>query len=567
LNSIQRFAKGLNWTVVRHGARAGLLVAIAAALLGWETRHTETSFADGLRYIHQAERIEAGSWHDSALRGADHPLHPLGIAMVHRLVGGDDPGSWQHAALLLSFCCTALLIVPTYLLAVELFGEGAAWLACLLVIVNPLSSYIVVNVLSESTFLLPWTFGVWSGIRFLRAGRPGWLVLALACGATAYLTRPEGLLLSAALLATLLTSAVFRATRLDWQRWWRLLAFVATGIAVLAGPYAALRGGLGTKPGIARVLGLAPHSNPRALEREVPLPADQKMVQTYWIATVRMLKVLRFAVTGPLIPFALLGMAVLARRRLCARASLFLAMILAASAVALVRLHATGGYCAIRHGLIPGMLLTVFAAGGLAYLTGKLTIPGRWLGQAQERACLPAPVWSILIVFLILSCGTRGMAAANSGPFAVYHDAGGWLARNVRASEQILDMTDWSLYLSGRTGYHFPDVYRAPADPATRWIVLRQPHVDGNWPYTPVLRDLIGSREPVAVIPLEPAAGQLQIWIYDRQQRESCQTIGRSDGSSSNEAPTQHPRRSGAILPRMERQIPPARSTDQGNGS
>ncbi len=541
-------------------------MAIAAALLGWETRHTETSFADGLRYIHQAERIEAGSWHDGALRGADHPLHPLGIAMVHRFSGGGRPGSWQQAALLLSFCCTVLLVVPTYLLAVELFGEGAAWMACLLVIVNPLACYIVVNVLSESTFLLPWTFGLWSGIRFLRAGRPGWLVLALACGAAAYLTRPEGLLLSAALLATLLISAVFRATRLDWRRWWRLIAFVATGIAVLAGPYAALRGGLGTKPGIARVLGLAPHSNPRALERETPLPNDQPMVRTYWIATVRMLKVLRFAVTGALVPFALLGMIVLARRRPCARASLFLAMVLGASAVALVRLHATGGYCAIRHGLIPGMLLTVCAAGGFAFLTGKLTIPGRWLGQPQERVGLPAPVWSLLVVFLILSGGTRGIAGPNSGPFAAYHGAAGWLARNVRTSEQVLDMTDWSLYLSGRTGYHFADVYKAPADPATRWIVVRQPHVEGNWPYTSVIRELIGSREPVAVIPLEPAAGQLQIWIYDRQQRESCPTIGQSDESSSKEAPTQHLRRPGATSPRMEKQIPPAGSMDQGNG-
>ena len=291
---------------------------LSAAFLGWGVLHTETSFADGLRYIHQAERIEAGSWRAGALQGRDHPLHPLLIAVVHRLTGGDGPASWQRAALWLSFSCTVLLVLPTYLLGLELFGARAAWLACLFVPLNPLSSYIVVNVLSESTFLVPWTFGLWAGIRFLRAGRAGWLVMSIAFGAAAYLTRPEGLLLSVGLLAALLMSAVFRATRLDWQRWWRLVAFVVTAMVVLTGPFVVVRGGVGTKPGIARVLGLAPRSQPRALERERPLPPDQAVLETYKIASVRMLKVLRTAVTPALVPFALLGLLVLVRRETCA---------------------------------------------------------------------------------------------------------------------------------------------------------------------------------------------------------------------------------------------------------
>jgi hypothetical protein len=512
-------------TTLRHAARAGMLLALSAALLAWGTHHTETSFADGLRYIHQAERIEAGSWRDAALEGSDHPFHPLGVAVVHRLLGGHGPASWQKAALLLSFCCAALLVLPTYLLALELFGEGAAWPACVLATINPLSSYIVVNVLSESTFLLPWTFGLWAGIRFLRAGRVGWLVLAIAFGTAAYLTRPEGLLLPVALLATLLMSAVFRATRLDWQRWWQLVAFVVAGMVVLAGPFVAVRGGVGTKPGIARVLGLAPRSSPRALERERPLPPDQAIIETYKIASVRMLKVVRAAVTPTLLPFALLGLVVLVRREACPRAVLFVALILGASAVALVRLHATGGYCTTRHGLLPGMLLSIVAAGGLAFLASKLTIPGRWFGQVGPRVGFPQSVWSVLFAVLILSNGGHAMDYINSGPFAVYHDAAGWLAQNAAADDKVLDMTDWSLYLSRRDGYHFADVYKAPADPTTRWIVVRAPHVEGHWPYSNVLRDLIGDREPTAVIPSRPAPGQLQIWIYDRQQPECGLTI------------------------------------------
>ena len=126
-----------------------LLLAITTALLTWGIHHTETSFADGLRYIHQAEKIEAGSWHDIALRGTDHPLHPLALAATHRLLGNVGPISWQRAALWLAFTCTVLLVIPIYMLTLDLYGEGAAWLACLLAIINPLASYIVVNVLSD----------------------------------------------------------------------------------------------------------------------------------------------------------------------------------------------------------------------------------------------------------------------------------------------------------------------------------------------------------------------------------------------------------------------------------
>jgi hypothetical protein len=522
LTWIPRFAKGLcRSTTLQHAARAGLLMALSTALLAWGTRHTETSFADGLRYIRQAERIEAGSWRHGALQGTDHPVHPLLIALEHRLLRGHGPGSWQKAALLLSFFCTVLLVLPTYLLALDLFGERAAWLACVLAMINPLSSYIVVNVLSESTFLLPWTFGLWAGIRFLRAGRVDWLVLTIAFGTVAYLTRPEGMLLSVTLLGTLLTSAIFRATRLEWQRWWRLVAFVAAGMVLLVGPFVAARGGVGTKPGIARVLGLAPQSSPQALERERPLPPDQALIETYKIASVRVLKVLRAAVTPTLVPFALLGLFVLVRREACARAVLFVVLVLAASAVALVRLHATGGYCTTRHGLVPGMLLIVIAAGGLAFLTAKLTGPGRWFGIAPPRIGFPSPLDSLLIAVLILSTAGRGTVFQNAGPFAVYHDTAAWLARNTGAGEKILDMTDWSLYLSRRVGYHFADVYKAPADPATRWIVVREPHTEGHWPYSNVLRDLIGGREPAAVIPACAAPGQLQIRIYDRHRPES----------------------------------------------
>jgi hypothetical protein len=492
-------------------------MAVATAVLGWVICHTETSFADGLRYIRQAEQIQSGAWRDGLTNGIDHPLHALEIAAVHRALGGSGPVSWQRAAMVLCFTSAVILVVPLYLLALELFGETTAWVACVLAIANPIIGYIVVNVLSESTFLFWWTFGLWGAVRFLRDGRLIRLPAAIGFGALAYLTRPEGMLLPAALTATLLILPLVRATRISRPRWLRVGAFVIGGLLLLAGPYMTLRGGVATKPGIARVLGLAPPSQPLALEREKPLPPGQTSFEAHGLGAIRTLKVFRAAVTPPLFPFALLGIVLAGRRADGAGACIFLGIVLVASAVGLVRLHATGGYCTIRHGLVPGLILTVAAACGLTGLTGRISIPGRWLGLARARVRPSPAVWAILIALLIVAPTMRSLGPRNAGPFSVYRAAGDWLIRNTQVGDPVLDLTNWSLFFSQRPGYVFANVYEAAADPETRWIVVRKPHVDGRWHYSDLIRALIGGREPVALFPTQASASQVQIRIYDRR--------------------------------------------------
>ncbi len=501
---------------MRHLYRILLLCAGSTLLLGWVVKHTEPSTNVGLRHIAQAEQIEHGGWREGLFQGIDHPLHPLGIAVVHRLFDGDGPASWQRAALLFSFGAAVLLVIPIYLLTLELFGENAAWLAAALVLINPSTGFIVVNVSSETSFLVWWSFGLWASIRFLREGRFLWLPLAIGFGALAYLTRPEGMLLPVALALTLLVLPLQTATRINWPRWWRALMCVTGGLLLFFGPYIAIKGGLGTKPGIARVLGLAPESAPLALERERPLPPDQTSFETYRQSTVRMLKAHRGALTLPLIPFSLLGVVLAVRMRERARAWLFLGIVLAASAVALVRLYATGGYLTARHALIPGLILTLAAAFGLVWLTTRISIPGRWVGMASDRIRPGPAVWAGLIAILVVIPYLRTLGPLRAGPFAAYHTAGDWLARNTGTHEEVLDLTDWSLFFSRRPGYHFADVYRAPRDPNTRWIVVRQPHIEGHWHYSQVVRDLIDGREAVALFPPRPGPNEMQIRIYDR---------------------------------------------------
>ena len=170
-------------TPLQHATRIGMLMAAAAALLGWVVRHSEPTFADGLRYIHQAERIERGGWRDGLFERCRPPASPAGNrrdASSDRRRQARPRGNARHSCS--PSLASILLVIPVYLLCLELFGEQAAWLACLLVTVNPIVDDIVVNVLSESTFLLWWTFGLWCAVRFLRDGRFLWLPPAIGLG-------------------------------------------------------------------------------------------------------------------------------------------------------------------------------------------------------------------------------------------------------------------------------------------------------------------------------------------------------------------------------------------------
>jgi hypothetical protein len=167
--------------------------------------------------------------------------------------------------------------------------------------------------------------------------------------------------------------------------------------------------------------------------------------------------------------------------------------------------------------LVPGTILTLAAASGLTWLTSKISIPGRWLGLAHEQLRPGPAVWAVLIAMLLINPYLRSLGPSLPGPFSVYHTTGEWLAQNTRADEEVLDLTDWSLYFSRRPGYRFADVYKAPTDPKTRWIVVRKPDVEGDWHYRHLLRELIGGREAVALIPPQAGPNQMQIRIYDRR--------------------------------------------------
>src|SRR5262249_35894967 len=151
-----------------------------------------------------------------------------------------------------------------------------------------------------------------------------------------------------------------------------------------------------------------------------PLAADQSAMETYRAATLRMLEVFSAAATPPLFPMALLGIALAGVQTARIRAWLFLGIVLAGSAVGLVRLHATGGYCTVRHGLVPGIILTMAAAHGLSWVMNRVAIPGPWLGLGRARLRPGPAVWAVLLAGLVVLPNLRTLGPFNAGSYSAY---------------------------------------------------------------------------------------------------------------------------------------------------
>ena len=511
----------MSW--IHRGMRIGLLMLGAAALLNWESHHREVSTADGLRCVLQARSIERGAFAEGLIESIDHPLHPLAVAAVHKLIrGGDWPYAWQTSAQATSVLMLVLALAPIYLLGRELFDETSAWLGCLLIFANPVVGSIAVNVLSESTFLLFWGWGLWGAIRFLREGRFTWLPPTIACGALAYLTRPEGMLLHIARSSRRSSSCRSTGSRGSTGRGGGgALAFLVLGPALLVGPYIAAKGGIATRPAVARLIGTAPVAPASALEREDRRVPDESIVRTYAKAVAEVAGAVRVIVPWPIAILAILGVGVWRPEAGGARLSIFLGIILGVSTLGLVRLYAAAGYCTERHALLPGVLLILAAANGLSWLMRHVSIDASKLGLGEGRLRPGPAVWGTALGAMLILPMYQQMTPYNSS-FASYRQAGAWLAEHPEADGRVLDLTNWSLFFSERRGTDFAGLLGAAERPDTRFVIVRDSQRDGPSCSGEAVRRLLDRRDAVARFPEVATPGRQSILVYDLSRPKSA---------------------------------------------
>jgi hypothetical protein len=447
-------------------------------------------------------------------RAVDHPAYPLAIAAVHRLSGGNGPIAWQAAAQAASVIAGVLLVIPLYLFALELYGTPAAWLACLLTFLVPLTGHVLADVLAEGTFLLFWMTGCWTALRFLRDGRTVWLVVTIVFAGLAYMTRPEGLLLPLALAGTLGLMVCRPASRLPWPAWRRAVSLLIAGPLLVAGPFVALKGGIATKPAVARLLGLAARSPAMAVERERPLDPDQSTLTAYVVAGRAVARAVLGAVSAPLLALAMVSLLAAGGNTDRGRKGLFLALILVGWLLALVRLHVTGGYCTPRHALILALLVIAAAAQGLIILVDRCTARVLAGATAHRQALLSGALIGICLVAGTVLYARDLIAPVNPG-FRGYRQAGEWLVAHSPRDARVLDLKGWATFYGARAGYTLEELAQAEHDPRLGWVVAHDALLIGPWYYCDALRRVVGDRSPVKSFPEQRRPGIAQVHIFE----------------------------------------------------
>jgi hypothetical protein len=261
-----------------------------------------------------------------------------------------------------------------------------------------------------------------------------------------------------------------------------------------------------------------------SVERGRPLDPNQSRAKTYSLAIKGTASAVAEAVSIPLLPLAGLGLWRGAAAADRARVRLFLLFIAGGALLALIRLHATNGYCTSRHALLLGLLGILAAADGLNWLLSRLLHLGR--GLVGDHRGAPRPVMLTGLAAVYLAWTAPGLLRPLNHEAEGYRLAGEWLADRRRAPEdaKVVDGPAWSLFYGQRTGYTFENLQAALSDPRARFIVVREAHLLGPWGYCQTFRELVRGLEPVASFPAHPHKTQSRVFVFDRQQPASTGT-------------------------------------------
>jgi Dolichyl-phosphate-mannose-protein mannosyltransferase len=505
----------------------------AALLLGWLAVHTEIFYTDGLRYIAQARTINQGSLSRGLLHSVDHPVYPLAIVAIHKLSGGDGPRDWQRAAQLAAVISGVLLVIPLYLISLELFGASRAWIACFFVYIVPFNGHVLADALSESTFLLFWSIGVWSSLRLLRTARLPWLISVVIASASAYLTRPEGLVILLSLVATLCVLPFWRSLEFPAaQARWALGLLIIGGLAA-AGPFMVMKGGISSKPSMSRLMGRAPSALAMAVERERPLEEGQSTAKTVVVAIRALARAVSRATTIPVLLLAPLGILAGCATAIGRRMWVYLGIMLGLCALALIRVHMMAGYCTPRHAMALAWILTIAGGAGLAQLAAIVgRVGARLKNDVWVAARAEAGLTALALAIIVISSAPALTAPIDSG-FAGYREAGEWLGAKASPTEHVIDPKGLALFYANETGYTFARLTDGAHDPNVRWLVAHDALLHGPWNYCTFLRELVGDRRPAQTFPLHAARGASRVYVFDISKPANQAARAPADGSAT----------------------------------
>jgi 4-amino-4-deoxy-L-arabinose transferase-like glycosyltransferase len=173
----------------RAGAIAGILTLALIFRLVF-LRWIQRTDWDGFFYLWYARNIMAGDWLNPSTQWVPYPPgYPSAVAGTFWITQ-----SYEGGAVLVSLVCGVLLIIPVYMLAVQVSGKGAAWIAAILVALNSWMVRYSLSVLSESLFTTVLLLLMWLSAQEVLSQRNWvrWLFIAMLSIGLVFV-RPIGL--------------------------------------------------------------------------------------------------------------------------------------------------------------------------------------------------------------------------------------------------------------------------------------------------------------------------------------------------------------------------------------
>ncbi len=461
-------------------ARVAVLLVVSLAVHGWLLARTSTTARDSIGFAQLALQYESpaaavtpvpcATLADVVAHGEPpHPPgYPLAVLAASKVVRAatpwDLPDQMLKSTQVASAAAAVLLVFPSYWLGCLLFSRFTGFAGAAMLQVLPVVARVTSDGLTESWYLLFYATAAAYGTAAVLTPSAGRFFLAGLAAGAAYLVRPEGMMAGLAVATTVVMLCLAgRATiRVTLGR----LAAVLVGVAVLAGPYMGLIGGLTRKPGGQ---GLLDAAAPRPVVGGPLFAASFDPAvdgaKALWVPRAVFQEAFKTFHYGAFV-YALVGVG-LALGRVRSAPHLWVTLVLGAGNLALLVALAGGkaGYVSGRHTLPVVLLGTYYAAFAmveLPRLLGRLPAVGRILGSDIWR-------W-VSLAAVVASCLPATGKMLHEGR-AGHREIGAYLRQHATPAHVVIDPYNWAQYYSGRS------VRGVPPDPpgaTVRWAVLEE---------------------------------------------------------------------------------------------
>jgi 4-amino-4-deoxy-L-arabinose transferase-like glycosyltransferase len=468
-------------TVTRRGDAYYLAILFAAilALRIWLLFNTEVAARDSIGYIRYALQFDHQSWAEVLKANEQHPGYPLTLWLVSqpvRTIWGATPDTMRLCSQLVTSLAALLLLFPMYYLGKRLFDRQIGFWAALIFQILPVSGHHLSDGISDGLFLLLASSALLLGVRAVQEGNWRDFAWSGLLSGLAYLTRPEGLFVAAAVGVTLAGLQVLPATRRSWSKFLGQQGSLLAATAAVASLYVLATGALTnklspklmwrgemvegkTEPVYSRDTASA---KPRS-EHDLPLSENGAALQANLFGAffksspyfgqrlTRSFQALGqelgqgFHYLG-IVP-VLLGLWWHGRRLLCLPGFWVMLVYFSLQSAALMALATTVSYVSDRHVMVLVMCGSFFLAAGLRDLGAvMLTTLRRWRPSITWQ---PATVSLTICLCLVAYCLPKTLGRVH-GNRQGNHAAGLWLARTVQTGDLVKDDHCWSHYYAGQ---------------------------------------------------------------------------------------------------------------------